>query len=60
MENGRCRHTVCEEARSSVAKEIFDLIEDECLAYPMKDDDLTILVDKRNYEEIKKKYTEDK
>ena len=44
--------------QSEVAREIFDLIEDECLAYPMQDGDVTILVDKRNYDELKKKCTE--
>ena len=43
----------------NLAREIFDLIEDECLAYPMQDGDVTILVDKRNYDELKKKYTKE-
>lgn len=44
--------------RAEVAREIFDLIEDECLAYPIQEGHPTILVDARNYNELKKKYTE--
>lgn len=46
--------------RAEVAREIFDLIEDECLAYPIQEGHPTILVDARNYNELKKKYTEEK
>lgn len=42
----------------SLAREIFELIEDECLAYPIQDGHPTILVDARNYNELKKEYTE--
>lgn len=43
---------------NAVAKEIFELIEDECLAYPIQDGHPTILVDAREYNKLKKKYTE--
>ena len=45
---------------AEVAKEIFNLIEDECLAYPIQEGHPTILVDARNYNELKNKYTEEK
>jgi uncharacterized protein YbaR (Trm112 family) len=48
-----------EHLEAEVAKEIFDLIEDECLAYPIQEGHPTILVDARNYNELKKKYTEE-
>lgn len=46
------------EKEARLAREIFEEIEDECLAYPIQDDHPTILVDARAYNELKKKYTE--
>jgi hypothetical protein len=45
---------------SEVAREIFEIFEDECLAYPIQENHPTILVDHRLYAELKKKYTEEK
>lgn len=43
---------------AEVARKIFEEIEDDCLAYPIQDGHLTILVDARCYNKLKKKYTD--
>ena len=59
MNKGRCRHTICEEAKKEVAREIFEEIE-KCM---MHDIIPTIGVYKGSLElriaELKKKYTEE-
>lgn len=53
MANGRCRHSICPEARQEVAREIFAEIE-KWLAY---DGDIRMITDEK-FAGIKKKYTE--
>lgn len=50
---------VYSEGMTESARNIFYLIEDECLAYPIQEGHPTILVDASCYNELKKKYTEE-
>lgn len=46
--------------QSEVAREIFEEIEEDCLDFPMTETDIHLIVDKERYDELKKKYTEEK
>ena len=54
MNKGKCRHTICEEARQEVAREIFEEIEKYFCDNEYKSGFLSYC----NFYNLKKKYTE--
>ena len=65
MANGRCRHVICEEAKTEVAREIFEEIENlvrrDRYCYSIRADGViteSLIMDGDMFAELKKKYTE--
>lgn len=60
MAKGRCRHTICEEARREVAREIFDDIANMMvLQHGFNEKHIFAHIDFELLKELKKKYTEE-